>query len=175
MAVSRALRRLLRIRGIEEEQSRLALDSALSELNRLERALESTSERDRRGRLLVAMSARTGELTDRLAGIEEMRAADHLAAALTARIEDAQLDAAALRREFLDHRLERRQAETLIQEAEAQEAIEADRRVQQGLDDLYGNRLHREGDGAELPKLESNLSVISVLTRPEGDREAGKT
>ena len=29
MAVSRALRRLLRIRSIEEEQSRLALDSAL--------------------------------------------------------------------------------------------------------------------------------------------------
>ena len=34
MAVSRALRRLLRVRELEEEQSRLALESALGELQR---------------------------------------------------------------------------------------------------------------------------------------------
>jgi hypothetical protein len=39
MAVSRALRRLLRIRELEEEQCRLALESTLGELNRLESAL----------------------------------------------------------------------------------------------------------------------------------------
>jgi len=47
MAVSRALRRLLRIRELEEEQNRLALESALGELNRLEYALEATIERGR--------------------------------------------------------------------------------------------------------------------------------
>jgi len=42
MAVSRALRRLLRIRDLEEEQCRLALDSAVSERNRLEHVLTAT-------------------------------------------------------------------------------------------------------------------------------------
>ena len=44
MAVSRALRRLLRIRELEDEQCRLALESTLGELNRLECALTATAE-----------------------------------------------------------------------------------------------------------------------------------
>ena len=50
MAVPRALRRLLHIRSLEEEQRWLALESAIGELKRLERALAATAERDRRGR-----------------------------------------------------------------------------------------------------------------------------
>ena len=153
MAVSRALRRLLHIRDIEEEQSRLALESALSELNRLERALASTAERDRRGRQLIGGSARTGELADRLAGIEEGCAAGRQRAALAPMIAEAEIDVAALRREFLDRRVERRQAETLIREAEEHEAIEASRHGQQSLDDWYGNRLHREEVEAEPGRL----------------------
>jgi hypothetical protein len=41
MAVSRALRRLLRIRDLEEEQRRVALESALVELHRLQHSLEA--------------------------------------------------------------------------------------------------------------------------------------
>ena len=70
MAVSRALRRLLRIRELEEEQCRLALEAAIGELSRLEHAMAATAERDRRGRRLVEASARSGELRDRLAGLE---------------------------------------------------------------------------------------------------------
>jgi flagellar biosynthesis chaperone FliJ len=149
MAVSRTLRRLLRIRSVEEEQSRLALESALSEFNRLEHAMTATGERARRGRRLVEASARSGELTDRLAGLEETRAAGRYAAALAPRIADAELNVSARRQEFLSKRVERRQAETLIQEAEAQSAVEAGRRGQQALDDWYGNRLHRTEAEAE--------------------------
>src|ERR1039458_373198 len=81
MAVSRALRRLLRIRSLEEEQRRLALESAIGELNRLEHALAATAQQDRRGRRLVEVSARSGELPDRLAGPEETGAATRHAAA----------------------------------------------------------------------------------------------
>jgi len=171
MAVSRALRRLLRIRSIEEEQSRLALDSALGELNRLERALAATSEQDRRGRRLVETSARTGELADRLAGLEETRAADRFAVALTAKIEDVRLEAATLRQKFFARRLERRQAETLIQEAEAQEAVEAGRRSQQGIDDWYGNRLHRDGASTESPEPKAILAATSEPAVSMDDRE----
>ena len=69
MAVSRALRRLLRVRNLEEGQCRLALDSALGELSRLEQALEAAAERGSQGRRLVEASAVSGELADRLAGL----------------------------------------------------------------------------------------------------------
>jgi hypothetical protein len=143
VAVARALRRLLRIRELEEEQARLALEAALNDLNRLNHALTSTAEQDRRGRRLVEASAWSGELPDRLAGLEETHTADRLARALAPRIRDAELDVAALREEYLAQRVERRQAETLIEEAEARDALDAGRRSQQGLDDWFRNRLHR--------------------------------
>jgi hypothetical protein len=145
MSVSRALRRLLLIRDLEEEQRRLALEAALGERNRLEHALGATAERDRRGRRLVQASAQSGQLTDRLAGLEETRAAVRLARALEPRIEAIGEEVAARREEFLLKRVERRQAETLIRETEAREAVEAGRRGQQALDDWYSSRLYREG------------------------------
>jgi flagellar biosynthesis chaperone FliJ len=144
MAVSRALRRLLRIRDLEEEQCRLALESAVSELHGLEQALASMGERNRQGRRLIESSARSGELPDRLSGIEEIHTAARYAAVLVPRIAEVQLEVAALRQAFIMKRVERRQAETLIQETEAKDAIETGRRDQQGLDDWYRNRMHRE-------------------------------
>jgi flagellar biosynthesis chaperone FliJ len=160
MAVSRALRRLLRIRDLEEEQSRLALESALGELNRLEHALAATAERDRRGRRLIEASAHTGQLPDRLAGLEESRAADRLVAVLEPRIEAKTEEVTELRQEFLMKRVERRQAETLIRETEARDAIEADRHGQQALDDWYGSRLHCEEAQAE-PRMRTIARLAS--------------
>ncbi len=149
MAASRALRRLLRIRDLEEEQCRLTLESALGELGRLEDALKGTIERERRGRRLVEAGVRTGELPDRLAGIEETHAADRLFAVLGPRIAAKEEEVMVKRQEFLLKRVERRQAETLIQESEAEETIETDRRGQQELDNWYGSRQYREEAEAE--------------------------
>ena len=142
MAVAKALRRLLRVLEIEEDQCRLALESALAELRQLEHSLTATADRARSGRQLVLASAQSGELPDRLAGLEEIRAAKRRAVALVLRISDAELEVAALRQAFLAKRVERRQAETLIQETEARDAVVAGRRGQQALDDWYLNRLH---------------------------------
>ena len=144
MAVSSALRQLKRIRELEEEQCRLALEPALGELRRLEQALEAGAQWDRRGRGLVDSSARSGLLTDRLAGMEESRAAGRLRAALLPRLANCEREVAARREEFLARRVERRQAETLIEEARARDAVEADRRSQQALDDWHRSRRHRE-------------------------------
>jgi flagellar biosynthesis chaperone FliJ len=143
MAVSRALRRLLRIRELEEEQGRIALEAAAGELSRLKNAQAATEERARRGRRLVGSSAVSGELPDRLAGLEEARTADRVARALAPRIANADEKVASLREDYLARRVERRQAETLIQEAEARDALDADRKSQQALDDWFRNRLHR--------------------------------
>ena len=143
MAVSRALRRLLRIREIEEEQCKLALESALGELHRLEHALTATSALDRRGRRLVEASAHSGELRDRLACLEETRTANRLAEVLEPMIAGCEREVARLRQQYLEKRIERRQAETLIRETEAQDAVEDGRRSQQALDDWFSSRLHQ--------------------------------
>ena len=180
MAVSRALRRLFRIRDLEEEQSRLALEASQADLSRLKHSLESTVERDRRGRQLVERSARSGELPDRLAGLEEARAAVRLAQALTPRIVDAEQDVAELRDQYLEKRVERRQAETLIEEAEARDALATERKSQQGLDDWYGNRVHAaERQRRKARPADCGVSLASgmagVDTAREGSTEKNKT
>lgn len=143
MAVSRSMRRLLIIRDLVEEQSRLALESALGKRNQLNDALEDTAGRDRRGRRIAAESAHNGELIDRLAGIEETRTAARFAAALAPRCAAAERDVELRREEYFARRVERRQAETLISEAEAEESAEAGRRAQQALDDWHRFRRHQ--------------------------------
>lgn len=156
MAASRAMRRLLRVLDIQEEQSRTALESALTELHRLERAQALAVERGRGGRRLVASSALSGlvgeQLIDRLAGLEESLAASRAVTVLAAHAVVAERNVTARREEFLSKRVERRQAESLIRKAEAADAIEAGRRSQRSLDDWYLNRLHRAGTDAEADK-----------------------
>ncbi len=167
MAVSRALRRLLRIRDLEEEQSRLALETATGQLNLLEQALVAAIDRGRRGRRLIDASARTGELLDRLAGLEEGRSSLRCADALAPRIEDAKPDVADLREEFLARRVARRQAETLIEESEAREAIETGRRSQQSLDDWYSSRLYTHA-GSRKPR-EKPVSPSETPSSPNSE------
>jgi hypothetical protein len=144
MAVSHALRRLLRIRDLEEEQHRLILESAMGELRSLENALAAATARRRRGRELAQASACAGESTDRQAGMVETDAARRYSTVLTPRIATAQDDASRLRQEFLVKRVERLQAETLIEETESRDVAEAGRRSQQALDEWYRSRLYRQ-------------------------------
>lgn len=148
MAVSRAMRRLLRVREMEEELGRVALEKALGELRRLEAALRRVRERERSGRRLVAASAGTGEMVDRIAGLEETCAAGRHVAALTPRIADAELVVSARRGEFLAKRMARRQVETLIRKAETNEAAEFGRREQREADHWFLSRAGRRGGTA---------------------------
>ncbi len=143
MPVSRALRRLLRVLSLEEEETRRALESALNDLRRLENALAAAQARNRAARGLIVRSAVTGELADRLAGLEESLAAARRAAALKPRLRDAEQQVAARREVYLAKRVERRQAETLVDEAAARDALETERRTQRSFDDRHLGRLRR--------------------------------
>jgi len=143
MPVSFALRRLLHVRDIEEEQQRLALESALGELHALENALAAAHAREHAGRTLLALSVCGGEVADRTAALVEGQAAARCAAALTPRTAAAENRVLSARQAFLDKRTERRQAQTLIEEAEARDAAEAGRHNQQTLDETYGAGRHR--------------------------------
>ena len=171
MPVSRALRRLLRIRELEEEQSRLALESALGELSGLEKALTQAAECGREGRRLVASSAQSGELPDRLAGLEEWRAAMKRGAALEERRSVAEQEAEMLRQAFLICRVDRLQAETLIEKTQAKDAIGAERRGQQALDDWHRARLPRTDNSVKPNTDEQRASCVPPCTscRDEAD------
>ena len=98
---------------------------------------------------MVESSARSNQLMDRLVGLEETRSAGLQAIALGPKIDSKQEEVAERRQEFLIKRVERRQAETLIEETEAREAIEAGRRGQQSLDDWYNSRQYRKDANLE--------------------------
>ena len=142
MAVSRALRRLLQVRELQEEQCRLAMEAANNDLHSLEGALRGAALRERGGRRLIEASAHNGDQTDRLAGLEEVRTGARFALILEPRIAAQEEVVEARKQAFLEKRIERRQAETLIEETEARDAIEAGRRSQQTLDDWYSSKLY---------------------------------
>jgi len=150
MTESRSLKQLLRIRALEEEQSRALLEAALGELHRMEASLVLNQQREVRGRRLVAQSHRRAgdeiQGIDRRAGIEESVAARRSIAAITPRVEVQKQVVEEMRRIFLARRVDRRQAETLIVEAAARAEVESSRRAQRTMDDWFGARISR-GEG----------------------------
>jgi flagellar export protein FliJ len=151
MAISKALGRLLRIRALEEEQRRAELESAMGELETLKRALKAAGESQRQGIARVGASAVSGAIVDRQAALVDTQAARRRAQALAPRIAVSEQEAAGRRQDFLEKRMERRQAGTLVEEAETREEIESDRRSQRAVDDWYAARRHRpdEDDRSE--------------------------
>lgn len=143
MPVSAALKRLLRIRDLEQEQHRVALSSALSELHSLEEALAAASDRERAGRNQFASGVRAGESLVRHSALIESAIGEQHQASLAPVLSRAEAEAARRRHAFLSKRTELRQAETLIAETTAAEAIEAARQRQQHLDDWYLARIQR--------------------------------
>jgi len=140
------MERILRVRAMEEEQSQRALERASAELAQLELALRTAGQRERRGRSLVQASAETGEMMDRVAGLEESRSSRLKAQALTMRIEAKESVVAGLRENYLKRRTSRMQAETLTESEKRKAAADQLRTGQQALDDWHLNRMRREGD-----------------------------
>jgi hypothetical protein len=82
---------------------------------------------------------------------------------------------AALRQEFILRRVERRQAETLIEETLAQDALEDERRGQRALDDWYRARLYCEGANGEPDKRKSPEGGNVDPGASKDERTAGGT
>jgi hypothetical protein len=162
MPASRSLRRLFRIRKLEEDQSRLTLDASLAELRRLQLAIRGAAQQGRRGREIMVRGLRTGSLDERIAGLEEEASSERLSSALSIWIQELQSKIDALRDVYRGKSLERRQAETLVNEAEARSQIETARREQSGLDDWYGNRTHARNRDKSRPSLECGLGDSSA-------------
>jgi hypothetical protein len=137
MVVSKIVRRLLRVLDLEEELRRRELESAQAELALLDTALRTAGERERDGRLLFTAAVQSEDLRDRLAGQAEVLAGRRRGVVLQQFIKQSSRAEEELRAALLEKRVERKQAETLVQAAQARESLEEGRRTQQSLDCWY--------------------------------------
>ncbi len=143
MRAPKPLQRLLRVRSLEEEHQRRSLESAMARLKTLEMAREAAFELEKQGLRRQTAGMISGSIADRQAGLVEAESAQRRARALAARIAATEDEVTARRQEYLGKRLERRQAETLVEEAAARDQVESGRRSQQEQDDWYGARARR--------------------------------
>lgn len=148
MPTAHALERLLQVRQLEEEQHKLALESELAEAHRLENALHAARSRERAGRECFRQSAASNDPAERVAALVESEAGHHQSELLTRSIAACGQNIVKLRDAYLAKRVERRQVETVIREADAAASIERARKQQQYLDQQFGNRRHSEASAA---------------------------
>jgi flagellar biosynthesis chaperone FliJ len=150
MSGGRVLQRLLRLRELQEEQSRVELEAAVSNRNRVVEELAAAMRRQAQGRTIFVAGICGQDAKGRAAGMVEMEQYGKQRPAIEERLKVADAELARRREEFLAHRTARRQVETLVSAEQAALKEEMSRRAQQTLDDWYGRRTNRQPD--RIPK-----------------------
>jgi flagellar export protein FliJ len=146
MAKGRVLNRLLRLRELEEELSRVQLEAAVGDRNRVAGELAVVVQRQAHGRKSFAAWAGDPDTAGRTGAMIAMEQARKQRTRIEPRLEAAEREVIRQREEFLAHRTERRQVETLVDEQQATMREETARRAQQMLDDWYGRRSPRQAE-----------------------------
>ena len=144
MALAGSLDRLAHVRALEAEQSLATLEAAINEVRQLQYALALAQQQAKAGRELIHCSAQTGELVDRLAGIEELRKSRKAIATMEGDLVVVEATATEVREVYLARRMERQQAEALVKEARTQEERLMTRRSQQEVEDWHRAQQMRE-------------------------------
>ena len=160
MSRPKIVKRLLRIREIQEEQKRRELEAAVARLESLQKTRDTATEMERLGRTFVRASVMSGEMADRQAGLMQTAFARRRARLLAPRIALSQKEIIELRRDFMDKRMERRQAETLVGLDDTRDKVESDRRSQRSMDDWHSARNHqKEGTNRPMNEPETNKKI----------------
>ena len=140
------LRRVLRVRALLEELSKLELERQSGELHRLEKSAagQRAGSRAARGDALRRLAAGEAEWMLEIADAEILA---WKSGRLRSQAESRRPEVEAARAEMLERRLERRQVETLVTEAASAEAVEENRREQKRIDDWFQRHGTREKSG----------------------------
>jgi flagellar export protein FliJ len=140
-----SLYRLLRVRSLLEDVSRLELEAKLQELAQIESALTHSRETTREMRQRHFAGIATAQNSDRL----EAQVLSEWVARQQGAFERARhqktADVNAAKEAYLERRKESRQVEGVIEAGEAAAAIELNRREQRELDDWFGQRVISRG------------------------------
>jgi hypothetical protein len=148
MVVRRTLTRLLRLRELEEEQSRLKLEAAVTNRNRAQKEFEAAVGRQAQGRRDFVTGILRQSQLERAGGGMEMERASRERLRLQPALETADAEVMRQQAELLVRRTGRRQVETLVKNERTKVEVEAGRRAQQMLDDWYGRRISKDGPRA---------------------------
>jgi flagellar export protein FliJ len=159
MATPESLRRLQKIRETEEHMMSSALQSAIHELYRFENALHFAREQAGKARGSLPSRLASGCLEDRVAGFEEIAAADRLVTALSARISLAQQRVNQLRSQFIQTRIQRQQTQTLLEQSVARDKVAADRKAQVSLDEWHRAQVQRDRRNQKRKEIASSLPL----------------
>jgi hypothetical protein len=147
MVIKRTLNRLLRLRELEEELSRLQLEIAVAERSRRKQEVALAASSQAQGRRSFAAGIGEQNQLIRTAGLLESEEARKRLLRLQPYLETADLEVTRQQAEFLSCRTGRRQVETLLENEMTQAEVETGRRAQQMLDDWYGRRIVKKTGG----------------------------
>ena len=137
MTKAKRLRRLCDLRRTEEHYQAALLESARTELKRIDETLAQALDRMRGGRTLVNRGIETGEARDRVTGLEELACATRLSAVLNKRRRLAEENVRRIESQYSLKRAERCQVETLLRIELELELFAAQRRSQSSLDEWH--------------------------------------
>jgi flagellar export protein FliJ len=165
MAAPTSLKRLAAIRRAEEQHSRTRMEMAIAELHRLEQAFDGARNRAKQGRRSIVSAVNSGASEDRIAGMTEIAAADRVTVLLAEIIHSAERQVSELRDAFVAKRIERRQAESLLESQTAQETLERSRKSQTALDDWHRSRSGDRKTGRSLK--EGSSKPIGLALSPD--------
>jgi hypothetical protein len=140
MANRQQLRRLLALRHLEEEQSRVRLVAAVGERLRIAGEMEEARELEAEGRRSFSLGVAQHDGPSRAGALVEMAFAQRSRGRIEPHLRAAENEERRQREEYLLRRTDRMQVETLDAEARRQAEARAARRAQQILDDWYGRR-----------------------------------
>jgi flagellar export protein FliJ len=140
MAKRRVLERLLRLRELEEELSRVDLETAVGARNRLAGELAAAAGRQAQAHRGFAASLGDPDTADRTGAVIAMERACKQRLRIEPRLRSAEQEVMRQREEFLARRTGRQQVETLLEQEHRTQQEEVARRAQQMLDDWYGRR-----------------------------------
>jgi len=140
MTGRKVLDRLLRLREMEEEQSRHELEAAVGDRNRVAAELKNAIDRQAMGRRSLVSGIEERDCFGRTSAVIEMERARRMRMRVEPRLEAAEVEVKRQREEFLLRRAAREQVETLVDQERAATLEKTGRRAQQMLDDWYGRR-----------------------------------
>jgi flagellar export protein FliJ len=143
--VSKGLKQLLSVRRLEEQRCEAELNAANSEVCQQRRQLADLLERLRKARVSVSTSIVSGVVEDRLTAQEEIAVCDRLAPALKKKMDMAEELLLRARRTLLSKRIELRQAEALLEAAQAECKQVEDRKMQHAFDEWFRLRSSVKG------------------------------
>lgn len=147
------LRRLLRIRQLEEEASRMAVELSVLERDRRIAELAVAGELRNQGRMEFLRRAGEADTAGRAGAWMEVEEAEHQQKQIVPRLAQAESEVSERREEYLAQRTRRRQVETLLEREDAQNREKAARRAQQLLDDWFSRRSTKSAAAMELEEL----------------------